>query len=236
MKTLVYFASGRYKEKYQELPFDRIYLIDYCYGHRIIHYGKVTCMGRDCLTSIRQLKIKKVKIDYFIAVNEGLFEGGGKYPINSDMFLGYVMPLLNDKYYHIMDKEYYGNNTYHVSMDLPFKQVEINEHDVNYLSPYLFSENSRRRGTSKVFRMEKNRTETKLILNDRLRINVIHDSIWVDYDNLELVALSITEQGQGDFFKKIPKAILINETPFSEISSNLFSSHPAPFFSNTPCK
>ena len=42
-----------------------------------------------------------------------------QYPINSDMFIGYVMPILSDEYIHIMNKNYYGNQ-YHVTMDFPY--------------------------------------------------------------------------------------------------------------------
>src|SRR5438034_5417277 len=142
MKTLVYFASGQYKEEYQDLDFDRIYLVDNCFRNRQNYEGtfstkgKVKCIGMDCLESIEFLKKEDVLIDCFVSLNEGLGEGGGSYAINSDMFLGYAMPLFKDKYIHIMNKNYYRYFPHKVSMDLPFAMEEIKENDKRYLSPF----------------------------------------------------------------------------------------------------
>ena len=108
----------------------------------------------DCLESIEYLKNEKVQIDYFVALNEGLYEGGGSYAINSDMFLGYAMPLFKQRYIHIMNKDYY-HNMYHVSMDLPYEIEEIKEDDDRYLNPYIFSKDDYHEGHAKVFQMDK---------------------------------------------------------------------------------
>ena len=132
MKILVYFASGPSRDEYQDLDFDKIFLIDKCfrnrkrYPHNLFSEGKITCIGLDCLESIEFLKNEKVQIDCFVSLNEGLYEGGGSYAINSDMFLGYAMPLFKDRYCHIMNKNYY-HNMYHVTMNLPYDIEEIKE-------------------------------------------------------------------------------------------------------------
>jgi hypothetical protein len=107
MTTLVYFASGPYKIEYENLTYDQIYLIDNCFKSEIFEIGKVKCIGMDCLKAVDYLKGKGVIIDCFVSLNEGLYEGGGSYAINSDMFLGYVMPIMRNEYYHIMNKNYY---------------------------------------------------------------------------------------------------------------------------------
>ena len=60
------------------------------------------------------------------------------YPINSDMFLGYIMPILSDEYIHIMNKKYYGNH-YHVTMDLPYQMTDIKEGEGLLRSILIFS-------------------------------------------------------------------------------------------------
>lgn len=221
MKTLVYFASGHIKDEYQELDFDKIYLIDNCFRHRWSTYdnafteGKITCLGMDCLHSIRFLKRENVKIDYFVSLNEGLYEGGGSYPINSDMFLGYVMPLLKDEYIHIMNKHYYGWQ-YRVTMDLPYQKEEIFEGDTRFLSPFIFSEDNYHKGYAKVFQMTKIKNNRFIVpINPKIHFEIIHDSIWNYYNQLDSIALQFTKQGQGDFFSKHHKII-------SNVAINIF--------------
>ena len=228
MRTLVYFASGHFNDLYQELDYEKIYLIDNCfndkrkYSNRIFSKGKITCLGMDCLESIEYLKKEKVKIDCFVSLNEGLYEGGGSYAINSDMFLGYAMPLFKDQYIHIMNKNYY-NNMFHVTMDLPYSVVEINEDDNRYLSPFIFSKDNYHKGHANVFQM------TKLIpncievsLNQSIKLNIIHDSIWHFYDELDLIIISFANQGQSDFFDNIPKVTKINHQNFDDLFSYIF--------------
>ncbi|MCZ2100859.1 MAG: hypothetical protein LC107_04915 [Chitinophagales bacterium] len=224
MTTLVYFASGPDRPEYQELDFDRIFLIDNCFKDRrnyhksIFTNGKVTCVGMDCLKSIEYLKNEGIKIDCFVSLNEGLFEGGGSYAINSDMFLGYAMPLFKEHYIHIMNNYYYHLNMYHVSMDLPYSTEAIKEDDVRYLSPFIFSKESYHKGHAKVFQMRRLDTaNTEININPHIKLQVIHDSIWKYYDDLDMCAISILDQGQRDFFDRRPKVFNINGKSIDEV-------------------
>ena len=208
MKTLVYFASGPIKDKYHDLNFDQIYLIDNCFKNEqkypkdIFSDGKITCVGMDCLESITFLKAEDVEIDYFVALNEGLYEGGGYYPINSDLFLGYVMPLLKPHYIHIMDKTFYNCNgqRHHVTMDLPYDIVELNENDDRYLNPFIFSNWG---GNAKVLQMSKLlATPYEISINPLINVKIIHDSIWNYYEELDEVVFSCASQSQEVFFEK----------------------------------
>ncbi|MGD0582318.1 MAG: hypothetical protein ABR974_05155 [Bacteroidales bacterium] len=221
-RTLVYFASGPYKDKYEFLPFNRVYLIDFCFAENTDHNikvsksGKVICLGMDCLFAVDYLKKSKVKIDCFVALNEGLFEGGGYYAINSDMFLGYVMPILKDEYIHIINKNYYGNQ-YHVSMDLPYQMTAINESNQDYLDPFLFSDDNYHKGHAKVYRMKKQTSVGDLNINPNIQISIIHDSIWNHADELDLLAISIRSQGQDDFFHGVSKVISLRDISVEQI-------------------
>ena len=217
MKTLVYLASGPVKKEYHNLNFDRIYLIDNCFKRsrmdNIIQNGKITCIGMDCLESIAFLKQENVKIDCFVSLNEGLYEGGGSYAINSDFFLGFVMPLLNPHYIHIMDKTYY-DASYHITMDLPYDIVEINENDERYLQPLIFSN----RKNAKVYQMNKLKiAPCEISINPTINVKIIHDSIWNYYDELESIIISFSHQGQGDFFDKISKVLNLNEIQMDKV-------------------
>ena len=210
MKTLVYFASGQYRKEYQSLDFDSIYLIDDCFNigmhgsQNVSVIGKVKCIGMDCLESIEFLKNENIKIDCFVCLNEGMYEGGGRYAINSDMFLGYTMPLFNDEYIHIMNKNYY-QNMFNVSMDLPYKIEEIEEADKNYISPFIFSKDDYHRGYAKVYHMTKSRNKQSFQFCSKINLTIIQDSIWNYSETLDSIFISFNEQGQRDFFEKLPK-------------------------------
>lgn len=223
MKTLVYFASGDYRSEYQNLGFDRVILIDDCFKNRkhpanIINKGNVTCIGMDCLKAVQYLKTENIKIDCFVSLNEGLHEGGGRYAINSDFFLGFVMPLLSNSYIHIMNKNYY-RNMYKVSMDLPFNIKEISENQEGFIDPFIFSKDSYHKKHAKVYQMTRIFSTQKLSFNPKLKTFISNDSIWNHYDNLDLVLLSITQQGQGAFFENLPKVINLNSTTLDQIFS-----------------
>jgi len=222
MRNLVYFASGPNRPEYQKLGFDRIILIDNCFKNKrryprsIFTKSRVTCIGMDCLESIEYLKKENIKIDCFVSLNEGLSEGGGSYAINSDFFLGYVMPLLKDNYIHIMNLNYY-HNFYHVTMDLPYNMEEIQKNDTRYLDPFIFSKARYHKGHAKVFQMTRITDKQVIELNPNLKLEVIHDSIWNFYDTLDVLVLSCTEQGQLGFFNKIPKVLNKNYFNLDEI-------------------
>jgi hypothetical protein len=226
MKTLVYFASGPPRPEYRNLDYDRIILVDNCFKNSGFYHRRtidprgsifmeenILCIGMDCLQSISYLKELNVTIDCFVSLNEGLYEGGGSYAINSDFFLGYVMPLLKDEYIHIMNKNYYGRE-YKVSMDLPYAMQEILEGENDYLSPFIFSKDRYHEGHAKVFRMKKVKSEITFALNSELNLSIIHDSIWNHYDSLGLIVSNISQQGQGRFFEKIDKTYYLSEVEY----------------------
>jgi hypothetical protein len=206
-------------------------LVDYCFARKrnlkfgicdqnikVSKSGKVICLGMDCLDAVNYLAHLKVKIDCFVALNEGLYEGGGKFAINGDMFLGYCMPILSDEYIHIVNKNYYGlNNNNHVTMDLPYQMTEINEGDQDYLDSLFFSANKYHKGHAKVYRMKKRTSTAELKINPNIKISIIHDTIWSYTDDLDLLAISITRQGQGDFFQGLSKVISLRERSVEQI-------------------
>ena len=121
MKNLVYFASGDPKRVFKDLPFDKVYLVDYrlkLQKNKNRDNSKVVLLPMDCFDAIDYFKKNQISIDCFVCLNEGLYEGGGRYPINSDLFVGYSMQVIRSSYIHIFDKSYYGN-PFRVTMDFP---------------------------------------------------------------------------------------------------------------------
>lgn len=108
MKRLIYLASSGYNiNRYNRLPFDQIYLVDYIFRTRIKVSGKLILLGMEAVEAIKYLKKQNLKFDCLVILNEGLGEGGGLYPLHSDVVLGFIMPILNETYIHIMSPKYY---------------------------------------------------------------------------------------------------------------------------------
>ncbi len=152
-----------------------------------------------------------------VSLTEGIYEGGAQYPINSDMFLGYAMKIFSDEYIHIMNQNYYRRDYYHVTMDLPYLKTEIFEGDQDYLNPFLFSEDEYHKGYAKVFKMKKHSSVKYLNINPNIQLSIVHDSIWNYKNELGLIAISITPQGQGDFFNRSNKVVSLRDLSVTEI-------------------
>ena len=217
MKTLVYFASGHYRRDYSDLPFDRVYLVDNILKrYDLTQIDNVTLLGRDCLESVEYFKSNEILVDYFVSLNEGLGEGGGSYAINSDMVLGYTMPIFKDTYYHMMYKGYYGKH-WNIKMDLPYYKEELARDDPNFFDPMIFSEYSYNIN-AKVYKMTKKRESQIIFSSEKLKVRIIHDSIWCDYDTLDALFLTIRPWDRTDFFHLISKVNFVyNFNSFRDI-------------------
>jgi hypothetical protein len=219
MKNLVYFASGLYKEDYQNLPYDNIYLIDSRFRFNTNQQitGKVTCLKMDALEAANHLIDNKIFIDCFVSINEGLFGGGGNYVINSDAFMGYVFPILREQFVHIIDRSYY-NYPYIVKMNWPVIKKEINMDDDFYIDPNLFSTVTRA-NYGNVYLIKKDVKKRKLNLACNTSVFVVNDSIWSDYNTADLFFLSINNPNTNEIFYSKPNVFNINEFSFNEVLS-----------------
>ena len=126
-KNLVYFASGdKVKDAYFDLPYENIFLVDFAFRNNDYLGNKIFCVGLDCIYAVKLFELIGIKIDCFVCINEGLHEGGGKYPINADVLLGYCYPILADPAIHIGYPGYYiGKELLHYRkhyLDLPYDQ------------------------------------------------------------------------------------------------------------------
>ena len=187
-KTLVYFASGtEIKEAYKNLPYDKIYLVDYAFRFSKVKVidKKITCLNMDCLEAVDYLKERNIKIDCFVCLNEGLFEGGGSYPINSDFFIGYVMPIMREEYIHVMNPLYYYNDEgYDVTMDLPYHMTDITEYSI--IDHRIFSNDDLQIKNGRVYLMKRVfESYGSNYLNSKIRVTTFWDSIWNHYDYLD---------------------------------------------------
>jgi hypothetical protein len=235
-RTLVYFASGReIKRAYIDLPYENVVLVDYCFKNRNrVYHDKVFTIGLDCVHAIDLFKILNIKIDCFVCINEGLYEGGGKYSINSDGFLGYASPVLADPFIHIGCKDYYWKNQpgqsqnmeYHHLvehwLDIPFKSKQIITSDnKNYISPLIFPFETRFGERASVTLLkDKSSKECQFFYKDLL-VRVKHKSIWLDMDQLDATFLSYENRYQQGKMEQF------NSKVFSMDHLKYFTNHSA---------
>ncbi|GGE15716.1 hypothetical protein [Psychroflexus salis] len=203
MKTLVYLASGAIKKKYYSMPFEAMYFIDYNAGLRKNYPDEPThirFIGKDALLSIDRLKRDNVRIDCLVVINEGLFDGGGVYPLFSDFLMGYLYPLLKDQFTLITDLNPYKTTIYKSISRLDWaieKTCELFPGDKNYINPRIFTTYASENGAfGQVFKIRKVNLQTVFqIKNNQIKVKLIHGSIWSDADDLDYIGIKLSNDG-----------------------------------------
>lgn len=237
-KILLHLASGPYTEDYSKLDFDRQIHVD-----RLVNLSrsfpkknsKIRFIGKDALCAIDQLKSENFKIDILVSLNEGLYEGGGNYPIFSGFLMGYLAPILSDEITLIYDPSYYASELSKpmAKLDWGFSKVrKIEAGEADYINPKIFSPELMEGWKSckaQVLRMKRIRnTKTFQLKNTATKIRLIHGSIWEDEEILDLIGLNLLSEysiypfcGEhrtvASFFKSKNKVFDIKMTSFDHI-------------------
>jgi len=209
-KTLVYFASGSLikDQPFSDLNYENIFFIDNEYMESSFNGQNIFRLKLDCIEAVHIFKKLGITIDCFVALNEGLFEGGGNYPLNSDSFLGYCYPILSDKLIHIGCKDYYdGYKMHHLRkhyLDIPFKKKKIitSEH-LNYILPSLFSNL-----VNPIVTLLEGKKSSKHSFNaGRLKISVKHSSIWSDTEVLDALFIKYDNNYQKEKLESLENKV-----------------------------
>jgi hypothetical protein len=197
--TLLYLASGPYRPIYEELPFDNVILVDRSIrkNDEVPAGSKVTLIPGDALPGIRRLKQEKdLRINCLVSVNEGLYGGGGDYPIFSDFLLGYLSPILADELLIITDINYYKPAQIAKKvkkMDWGFDKIEINSNHPRYIDPRIFTTygGQERPNYGDVFLLTRTNKRNLLSLNEKLPVELMHGSIWEYEQSLDLLGINL---------------------------------------------
>ncbi len=248
MRTLLYLASGQYHPLYDSLPFDKIILVDRhvkdfykdylkeqskigkIFKNKTITLRKpeIECINMDALYAIDYLKERNEKIDCLVSMNEGFCDGYGSYPIFSDMLFGYLSPILKDYLLVINDLNYYALCSKVSKMDWGFEKKKLKASEPGYINPYIFSSEYRFsnliKGVGNVYRLYRNRKVTNLCIGHFNKVKIIHDSIWRDENELDLLGINIDcghevtkKETVSDFFNKKTNVFNIKGKSFEEI-------------------
>ena len=235
MRTLVYLAAGDYKEFYETLPFDRIYLVS-SERRRRIRSDKVVHITMDVLDSIEYFKKNNIKIDCLVTLRESQGEGGFRYNICSDAVMGYLMPILQEHfiwicngtdYYNIIKKKDQTHNLKlhkceclnYVSLDLPYLMTELTSDSLEYVSPSLFTDMDDS-ASMHIYSMQSHSNIKEFKVGKHLTIRLIQDSIWRHEDELDQMYISFkpSYSPQKNFYTQHnPKASYYSQMEFGRI-------------------
>ena len=209
-KNLVYFASGTFvNPEYKKLNYANVFLVDKSFRQSTYDGKKIFCLNLECIEAVNLFKALDIKIHCFVCLNEGLAEGGGEYPINSDFFLGYCFPLFAPKLLHIGCKEYYSGREYHHIrhhfLDLPFKEKnEISPESEDYIPPQIFSY----LGSSATITELKRKFKRKhKVPSAALAVYVEHNSIWSAANELDAIFLRFDSEFQKRMIEKFHRNV-----------------------------
>lgn len=241
---MVYIASGEYKAEYEDLDYDRVYLVDPKADNHFLS-DKVVLLNCDALEAIELFKKERIKIDCLICLCESLGEGGQTYATCSDAFMGYIMPILRKDFLWICnDRQYYSHQYLttettrilypglrketlyrmhtrygfnFVSLDLPYRMKEIYSDGPDYLPPAMFSDMLSEVNTGHVFRMSYFPSFDIFELHGGVTIRLLHDSIWNHYDELDhlFISFKLGFLPKKDYFESFDKVSYYEQMDFA---------------------
>lgn len=232
MKTLLYLASGTFKEEYLNLPFDRMIFVDKCQSFAKDYpknNKKIRFIAKDALDAIDILKREKIKVDCLVSINEGLGEGGGDYAIFSDFLIGFLSPILKNEFTVITDVNYYQafRMARHLGrMDWAWEKRRLEIGEEGYISPSIFSSyntQGKHKPFGQVFKIKKNNRLKKTFVLNNITVNIIHGSIWEDEAQLDQLFLRFNPNNHikvTRFFNKKNKISHIGDQPITHVIEN----------------
>ena len=188
MKTFVYFASGGcLKPEYNSLPFDTVILIDKVgdgerVNRRLDLRRKIVNVKIECNQSIDWMIENNIKLDAVMIKNEGLFEGGGDYPLFGRSFFSRVFPLLKDKSILITQMDHYGDLYQKLIDKLPIslKRLENSEYQSSFgelIDVFEMKKKEVIHEVSKINNIQINSFTNKSVWEDRAKLNAIFVNI-----------------------------------------------------------
>jgi hypothetical protein len=237
-RTLLYLASGPYREAYEDLPYDKVVLVDRALSYanyKVPSNSKAEFWNMDALPAIDEIARRKLIINGLVSVNEGIDEGGGDYRIFSEFLMGYIGPFLADDVLVITDLAYEGISRVknHVAkMDWGFEKIKkLQPSDAEYINPSVFSSEKKLKGKvdadyGDVFLLKRAYSKVSKTIG-RIQMQLIHGSIWKDKAHLDAIGLSMPQIRKEDdrsitqsvlnFFYRKPATFPLNKLSILEI-------------------
>ena len=193
-KNLLYLASGKIVPEYRELKFGKLIFIDRTKKQINFADDRFEFLHGDALTAVHELIKRDFKIHYLVSLNEGLWGGGGNYPVLSDFLIGYLSPLLADELILICDPSYYKTLGMNLHLEWGFECSQVDAADPAYIKPVIFSnerEVSDKENYGRVFRLKRNRIKKSYTFQSSTNFNAVYGSIWDEAKELDLIGINL---------------------------------------------
>ena len=182
-RNFLYLASGCKRDRentYLNLPYDNIFLVDKSMRCQQIVSDKIYYIKADATEAVEVFRKAGVKMDFYTSIQEGLNEGGASYPLNTNAYYGFVLPILKDKYIHFLHRCYVK----HIKR-LPYKtRTKINPEHEDYINPELLTTFPQ---SAEFWRVETRIERMHNIKIKNINLQIRYKSIWEDIDELDLV-------------------------------------------------
>ncbi len=182
-RNFLYLASGVCPERnptYQELPYDNIFLVDKSYPYSHLISDRIFCIKADATKAVEVFRQAGVKMDFYTSIQEGLNEGGAEYPLNTNAWYGFVLPILKNRYIHLLHSNYEQR-----IQRLPFEnRTKIDSGHTSYINPELITSNP---DGAEFWILEDRSNKRHEIKVQNITLKILHKSIWEDFDELDLV-------------------------------------------------
>jgi hypothetical protein len=239
MKTLLYIASGPYRSEYENLPYDRIILVDRRgLNHQHPNRSKIRCLQMNVLEAATLLINEGVKIDCLVTINEGIYGGGGSFAMLSDFMIGHLYPLFNEQITLVCNVHYYMGEPEMKKirqLDWGFDINRIHNGHFNYIEPSIFSDRcyddngnyTPEANFGQVFNLNRLAKPRRIYqLNPRLTLEIKNDSIWADEPILDAIGVSVScdipvsdnlALPIKDYFLQHPKSFELRNRSIDEI-------------------
>jgi hypothetical protein len=69
--------------------------------------GRFILLQTDAIAAVDVLQCMSVRLDAYLAWNEGIYGGGGDYHLNGRYFLKYLSQIVSDRYMHVHNEHYF---------------------------------------------------------------------------------------------------------------------------------
>ena len=182
-RNFLYLASGVYPKRnptYRSLPYDNIFLVDKSFPHSHLVSGKIFCIKSDATRAVEIFRDAGVKMDFYTSIQEGLFEGGAEYAMNTNAWYGFVLPLMKDRYIHFLHKSYVKN-----IRRLPFDSMtKLDSDHEDYINPELLTSHP---DSAEYWINEIRSLKKHTIKVNNITLMLLHKSIWEDIEDLDIV-------------------------------------------------
>lgn len=216
-KNLLYLASGKIAAEYMDLELGKLIFVDRNKEQINFNDSRFEFLHGDALTAVDELISRDIKIHYLVSLNEGIWGGGGNYPVLSDFLIGYLSPILADELILICDPFYYKQLGMHLHLQWGFECSRVDVSDPAFIQPVIFSNGRRDSGDEnygRVFRLKRNRINKSYTFQSGTKINVVYGSVWDESKNLDLIGINLLSK----------HCIRIYNRPFNSTIDEFFTS------------